>query len=65
MMQKPVISKAAAVAWANGSMAELARRLGVTTSAVSQWTEDEIPEGRLWQLRALGCPEVDKPREAA
>ncbi|MFO0449876.1 MAG: Cro/CI family transcriptional regulator [Pseudomonadota bacterium] len=65
MSQIPTISKSAAIAWAGGSASELAKRLGVTVSAVSQWTEDEIPEGRLWQLRALGCPEVDKPREAA
>lgn len=64
MSQIPSISKSAAVAWANGSVTELARRLGVTVSAVSQWAEDEIPEGRLWQLRALGCPESNKPREA-
>lgn len=36
-------------------------RAGVTVSAVSQWHEDEIPKGRLWQLRALGCPESDRP----
>lgn len=64
MSEIPTISKSAAIAWAGGSASELAKRLGVTVSAVSQWAEDEIPEGRLWQLRALGCPEADKPREA-
>jgi DNA-binding transcriptional regulator YdaS (Cro superfamily) len=52
---KPRISKARAVEWA-GSAAELAKRLDISQSAVSQW-EDEIPEGRLWQLHALGCPD--------
>lgn len=51
---KPEISKGAAIAWA-GSSAELARRLGVTPSAVSQW-DDALPDGRVWQLLALGCP---------
>jgi len=51
----PSISKEAAIAWAGGSASELAKRLKVTVSAVSQWKD--IPEGRLWQLRALGCPE--------
>ena len=53
----PKITKAMAVEWA-GSQKELAVRLGVTDSAVSQWADDNMPEGRLWQLRALGCPEV-------
>ena len=57
---KPRISKARAVEWA-GSAAELAVRLGISQSAVSQW-EDEIPEGRLWQLHALGCPD-DQPND--
>jgi transcriptional regulator with XRE-family HTH domain len=61
----PAISKSAAIAWAGGSASELAKRLGVTASAVSQWAEDEIPEGRLWQLRALGCPESRASSEAA
>jgi hypothetical protein len=56
MSQIPAISKSAALAWADNSVTELARRLGVTPSAVSQWGENEIPEGRLWQLHALGCP---------
>jgi hypothetical protein len=28
----------------------------VTPSAVSQWDE-ELPEGRVWQLTVLGCPQ--------
>lgn len=65
MSNIPAISKADAIAWAGGSMTELARRLGVTVSAVSQWVEGEIPEGRLWQLRALGCPETVAPEKTA
>ena len=49
-MDKPAITLSEAVAWA-GSRAELARRLGVTSQAVSQW--EEIPDGRLWQLHAI------------
>jgi hypothetical protein len=55
MVTKPQISKTAAIKWA-GSQALLADRLGVTPSAVSQWSED-LPEGRVWQLIVLGCPQ--------
>jgi DNA-binding transcriptional regulator YdaS (Cro superfamily) len=34
-----------------GSQSELARILGITRAAVNQWKQ--IPEGRLWQLRAI------------
>jgi hypothetical protein len=61
MHPKPAIAKSSAIAWAGGSSAELARRMGVTPSAVSQWPEDGIPDGRLWQLVVLGCP-VDEGR---
>ena len=61
----PKYLKSHAITWA-GSQAALARKLDVTDSAVSQWAEDDIPEGRCWQLLVLGCPpvEVDK-REPA
>ena len=37
-----------------GSSAELARRLGVTPPAISQWDDDEpIPQGRAWQIEAI------------
>lgn len=52
---KPRIGKSVAIKWAGGSQIELAARLGVTPSAVSQWDE-ELPEGRAWQLLVLGCP---------
>jgi len=52
---KPSISKSTAIRWAGGSQIELARRLDVTPSAVSQWAET-LPDGRVWQLHALGCP---------
>ena len=35
-----------------GSTTALAKLLGITQSAVSQWGED-VPQGRLWQLRVL------------
>jgi DNA-binding XRE family transcriptional regulator len=34
-----------------GTPAKLAKLLGVTRQAVNNW--DEIPKGRLWQLRVL------------
>jgi len=34
-----------------GSQSELARILGITRGAISQWKN--IPEGRLWQLKNL------------
>ena len=60
MSTKPQITKAAAIDWA-GSTRELAQRLGISSSAVSQWDE-QIPEGRCWQLMALGCPAVPEPQ---
>jgi hypothetical protein len=35
-----------------GSPKALAELLGITPSAISQWGED-MPEGRMWQLRVL------------
>ena len=64
MSKIPTISKSTALAWAGNSVSELAARLGVTPSAVSQWTEDGIPEGRLWQLQALGCPTTQPESDA-
>lgn len=61
-MTKPQICKTTAVRWARNSQAELAERLGVTPSAVSQWDED-LPEGRAWQLFALGCPQDSEMAE--
>ena len=61
-MDKPVITLSEAVAWA-GSRAELARRLGVTSQAVSQW--EEIPDGRLWQLHAIWKSQKSEVAEAA
>jgi DNA-binding transcriptional regulator YdaS (Cro superfamily) len=60
---KPRISKSTAIGWA-GSPSELARRLDVTTSAVSQWDET-LPDGRVWQLHALGCPNDAHVEQAA
>ena len=35
----------------SGSKAELARILGITRGAISQWKE--IPKARIWQLQLL------------
>lgn len=35
-----------------GGAKSLAELLGITPSAISQWG-DELPEGRVWQLRVL------------
>jgi hypothetical protein len=66
MSRIPTISKSAAIAWAGGTPSQLAERLGVTVSAVSQWGENDLPEGRVWQLVALGFPVADEsPQESA
>jgi len=36
-----------------GSVAELARLLGITTNAISNWQDGVIPKAREWQLRLL------------
>ena len=64
IVKLPKISWATAITWAGGSQADLARHLGVSDSAVSQWFAPGgtgIPEGRLWQLVALGCPQDAAP----
>ncbi len=61
-MDTPKITKSAAIKWAGGSLTALANKLGVTVAAVSQWGENAIPDGRLWQLAMLGCPyNVEQP----
>jgi len=60
-MEKPAITLSEAVSWA-GSQSELARRLGVTAQAVSQW--DQIPDGRLWQLHAIWKAERESQAKA-
>lgn len=35
-----------------GSAMALAQLLGITRQAISQWG-DKVPQGRVWQLRAL------------
>lgn len=47
-----------AIDWA-GSQAELAKRLGITPSAVSQWVSDGIvPEGRAYQIQVISAGAV-------
>lgn len=64
IMTKPRICKSTAIAWAGGSQADLAARLGISASAVSQWDE-ELPDGRAWQLFALGCPQDNERADAS
>ena len=46
------MTKEEALKWAGGTVA-LAERLGITPSAVSQWTEvPELQQYRLWSLSA-------------
>lgn len=45
------MKKALAIKLAGG-VAALAKLLGVTSSAISQWADD-IPDARVWQLKAL------------
>jgi len=45
------MDKAQAIKKAGTAMA-LAKLLGITRQAISQWG-DEIPQARLWQLKAL------------
>lgn len=35
-----------------GNAASLAKLLGITPSAITQWGED-VPKGRIWQLKVL------------
>lgn len=39
-----------------GSSVALAKALGITPSAISQWGED-VPRLRVYELRELGVPE--------
>jgi DNA-binding transcriptional regulator YdaS (Cro superfamily) len=45
------MNKSKAIELAGGVKA-LARLLGITSAAVSQWS-DVVPEARIWQLRVL------------
>ncbi len=53
-----------------GNAKALADLLDITSSAISQWDED-VPEGRRWQLQVLRpqwfyeVPVPDKPQQAA
>lgn len=48
------MSKEEALRYANGSVNELARILGIKHPAVSQWSDVEIPELRERQLLDIG-----------
>ena len=45
-----------------GSPSSLAKILGITVSAVSQWGPD-VPKGRMWQLKVLR-PEWFEPERS-
>lgn len=53
------MTKAEALQVADGSVNELARMLGIRHSAVSQWSDEKIPELREYQIKEI----IDK-REA-
>jgi DNA-binding transcriptional regulator YiaG len=47
-----------------GSIANLARILGITTNAISNWSDEKnIPPGREWQLRAVRPEWFYAPKE--
>lgn len=52
MPHNAAMTKAQAIKHA-GSVAQLARTLGITTNAISNWKDGPIPEAREWQLRLL------------
>jgi hypothetical protein len=51
-----------AIQLAGGTAAALARLLGITAGAISQWPED-VPEARVWQLRVLKPQWFRQPRK--
>lgn len=48
-----------------GSIANLARILGITTNAISNWPDEKpIPKGREWQLKVLRPEWFSQNKEA-
>lgn len=47
------MTKQEALSYADGSVVKLAGILGIEHPAVSQWSEDKIPELRAYQLREM------------
>lgn len=47
------MTKSEALKVAGGSVNELARMLGISHSAVVQWSEEEIPELREYQINEI------------
>ena len=47
------MTKDEALQIANGSVNELARMLGIKHPAVSQWSEEKIPELREYQIKEI------------
>jgi len=58
--EEVMLDKHSAIALA-GSVTALARLLGVSKSAVSQWVE--IPKGRVWQIKCLRPEWFTKKRD--
>lgn len=47
-----------------GSPTALAKLLGITSAAVSQWGDD-LPAARVWQLKCLKPEWFEQPAQAA
>lgn len=55
------MTKQEALSYADGSVVKLAGVLGIEHPAVSQWSEEKIPELRAYQLREMfGEPKPTK-----
>lgn len=60
------MTKNEALSYADGSVVKLASLLGIEHPAVSQWSEEKIPELRAYQLREMfGEPKSTKQSEEA
>lgn len=64
-MSQITITKAEAIAAYEGKVSALARALGITGSAVSQWPEGPIGEVHALKLRFVLKPDVFGPSEQA
>lgn len=60
------MTKSEALTLLNCGVKELANKLGITSQAISQWPEDEIPMAREYQIKDLakGKKPIKKSRLA-